>query len=402
MLSIFCRFRHLVWICWVSACATSLAHAQAAERCTSAVLTLSETAALLRIQPEELEELATRAAIPARRIGNDWRFNCASIMTWLEGDSTAAPAVDSVSSQRSLSAAELQGVTGAGIGIAQEQAPEPSERPTALDGGPIGEAPQDRTAEDVLLRDQRVLVRPREVTLNFGQFYSESDSLILASTDEGNVLAAVEQAALLTTFQARIGVGRESELFLATSYARQESGVFLGNEKLAGSTRTDVGDVLVGYRHTLATEGVDRRSVIGTVTAYVPTGDGPHAIGGGLGFLKSFDPVALFATLNYTRTFNEDIADIRLRRPKDRLDASMGFALALNDTLSLSGAVSAVFTGASRAPDADLRQQDAYGLGFGLTARVSRRIYLEPAVSLTLGGPADGFSFGLSAFTFKQ
>ena len=132
----------------------------------------------------------------------------------------------------------------------------------------------------------------------------------------------------------------------------------------------------------------------------MPTDDGSYAIGGGLGFLKSFDPVALFATVNYTRTFSEELADIAALQPEHRLDASVGFALALNDTLSLSGSVAAVFTGATRFSNANLRQRESYGLGFGLTSRVSRRIYLEPAVSIALGGPTDGFSFGLSLFTF--
>ena len=38
------------------------------------VLTLSEATQLLRVTPEELEQLASRGEVPARRIGSSWRF----------------------------------------------------------------------------------------------------------------------------------------------------------------------------------------------------------------------------------------------------------------------------------------------------------------------------------------
>ncbi len=382
--------------------APNAALASAAEPCIAVVLTLPEAAELLRVQPAELEQLAELLEIPARRIGGSWRFSCASVMAWLNGDSSPLPAAESSDSRRLLSERELSSVTGTGTPTVQPVGPAPEEAGAGPDlEEAIGEAPDVRTAEDVLLRDQRLLVSRRDVTLNFGQFYSQTDSLIFAQSDEGNVLAAVEQAAFLTTFQARIGVGDESEMFVSTSYADQDSDILLGTQKVASSGRSDFGDVHVGFRHTLRREGVGRANIIGTLAARVPTGDGSYAIGGGLGFLKSFDPVALFASVNYTRTFSEDFADITALQPEHRLDTSLGFALALNDTLSLSGSVAAVFTGATNFSNANLRQQDGYSLGLGLTSRVSQRIYLEPAVSIALGGPANGFAFGVSVFTFS-
>src|SRR5215213_3033783 len=50
------------------------------------VLTLSEAAELLRIGPVELEALASKAEVPARRIGSSWRFNRDALMAWLNGD----------------------------------------------------------------------------------------------------------------------------------------------------------------------------------------------------------------------------------------------------------------------------------------------------------------------------
>ena len=61
-----------------------------------AVLTLHEAAHLLRIESDELERLAQRDEVPARRIGTRWRFNRAALLAWLNGDwklIVTAPAV---------------------------------------------------------------------------------------------------------------------------------------------------------------------------------------------------------------------------------------------------------------------------------------------------------------------
>lgn len=403
MLKVTDRTRSMFRLCCAILVAVDAARAGAAEPCERAVLTLPEAAELLRVHSNDLEQLAETREIPARRIGDSWRFNCASVMAWLDGDRPPVADGESPPDRRLLDTQELSSVTAAGAAAQEAETGSRADRNgTDFEQDRIGEAPDQRTAEDVLLRDQRILVGRRRVSLNFGQFYSENDSLVFASSDEGDTLAVLERAALLSTFQARIGVGNNSEMFLGTSYANQDSDLFLGSQKLASSGSSEFGDLLIGARRTLAREGVGRPNIIGTLAAHIPTGDSSDAISGGLGIVKSFDPVALFATANYTRTFTEDFADISKLEPEHRLDASFGFALAVNDTLSLSGAVSAVFTAATTFPNAKLRQQDSYSLGFGLTSRVSQSVYLEPAVSLDLGGPADGFAFGLSVFTFRQ
>jgi excisionase family DNA binding protein len=51
-------------------------------------LNLEEAAGFLRIEPQELEGLATRAELPARRIGTQWRFSRTALSAWLAGDWT--------------------------------------------------------------------------------------------------------------------------------------------------------------------------------------------------------------------------------------------------------------------------------------------------------------------------
>ena len=75
---------------------------------------------------------------------------------------------------------------------------------------------------------------------------------------------------------------------------------------------------------------------------------------------------------------------------------SMGYALALNDTLTLSTSVSGVFSGATRFDNAALRQQDSFSLAFGLTSWLAKGLYIEPSVSFGLNGPGDSFAFGVT------
>jgi excisionase family DNA binding protein len=50
----------------------------------SEILTLAEAAAFLKVSEETLRREAELEAIPARRIGLEWRFSKAAILEWLK------------------------------------------------------------------------------------------------------------------------------------------------------------------------------------------------------------------------------------------------------------------------------------------------------------------------------
>jgi len=86
---------------------------------------------------------------------------------------------------------------------------------------------------------------------------------------------------------------------------------------------------------------------------------------------------------------------------KDSLNVSMGYALALNDTLTLSTSVSGLFSGATSFNKATLRQQNNYSLQIGLTSWLAEGLYIEPSVSFGLGGSGDNVAFGVTLpYTF--
>ncbi len=341
--------------------------------------------------------------VPARRIARQWRFNRRALLAWLNGDwkliTTAVPP-----GARPLTARTMGRITGTGTSIAQGQT-EPSNENAPAGGKsaePIGEAPKERTAEDVFLRGQKVLLGPGEVTVDFGQFYSETNSRQLVTVDGDIFLGGtVEQETLTTVFLGRVGILDETELFASTTFFNQDNDNFFGSRKIADSGRTEFGDVRLGVRRTLLKEGPGRPDIIATLDARIPTGDTSWAVGGGLAFVKSIDPVVLFANANYRHTFSRDFADVTRLEAEDRFDTSFGYALALNDTLTLSMSLSGVFTGAAHFSSAELRQRDSYSMQFGLTSWLAKGLYIEPSVSFGLGGPSDSFAFGITVpYTF--
>ena len=369
------------------------------------VLTLSEAAHLLRVDPDELKRLARRSQIPARRIDTEWRFNRQALLAWLNGDwhliaAAVPPSVEP------LSADAMRSVAGAGTASARGQIASASDG-AANDNGtsdpdaPIGEAPKERTAEDVFLRAEKVLLAPGEVTLETGLFYSESDNQQLAIANGAIGLATIEEQTFTTLLQGRVGVAEETELFANTTFFDQDNDVVFGGNTIAESDRTKFGAVGVGARHTLLREGSGHPGIIATINGFIPTGDSSFAVGGGFAFVKSVDPVVLFANANYLHTFSRDFADVSLLEPKDRVDATVGYALALNDTLTLSTSLSGVFNRSASFSAAQLRDNENYSLQFGLTSWLAKGLYIEPTVAFNLNGPGDSFVFGLTMpYTF--
>ncbi len=357
-----------------------------------AVLTLIEAAELLRIDADELERLAEQKQIPARRIGSSWRFNRATLIAWLNGDSdvNAPPALGP-----SLTAQELSAVTARGTAVGQAEKPGP---PPSTDGQgkPIGEAPEERNAEDIFLRGQRLLLGRGQAVVDFGQFYSRSDDLQLASVEGGVGLATLEQAAFTTLLVGRVGIFNETELFASTVFQHQDNQTFSGSTSLGTSGRSQFGGIGVGVRRTLMRETVGRPDIVASFAAQIPTGDTAYAVSGGLVFVKSFDPVVLFAGGNYHHGFSRAFSDVSRAEPQDGFDVSVGYGLALNDTLAISSAVSGLFNGATTFNNVTSRQIDFFSLRFALTSLLTEGLYFEPSVTFGLGGPGDSFALGVT------
>ncbi len=214
-------------------------------------------------------------------------------------------------------------------------------------------------------------------------------------------LATTETETFTGSLVGRYGLFEETELFASTSYRVQDAGFFFGNTELSDSSINEFGALRLGLRRTLLHEGPGLPDIIATIDGRVPTGDTSYALGGGLTFVKSFDPAVLFASANYHHTFSRDLTDVTLLEAKDRFDFTLGYALALNDTLTLSTSVSGLFTGETAFDNAILRDRNSFSLQFALTSWLAKGLYIEPSVSFGLNGPGNSFAFGVSLpYTF--
>jgi excisionase family DNA binding protein len=363
------------------------AHAAQIEKTSasdSAVMTIDEAAAFLRVPLTELERLATQGEAPGRLVAGEWRFNRDALLAWINGDWKQIRTLAGPGAQTKAETAESQGAA------ASED-----------DAVAIGEAPDKRTAEDIFLRSQKVLLAPGEVTADVGIFFSRSDNLFLVAVDGSVALADFERRAFTSILQARVGIFDETEAFVGANYFRETSHTFVGAQTVSRSAGSRLGDVRLGVRRTLLKEGPGRPNLIATLFAAKPTDRASYAIGGGFTLVKSLDPVVLYADVSYLRTFNQDFTLVTRLVPTNRLTMTVGYALALNDSLSISASVSGAFSGRTRFAIGNLRRQDAYSLSFGLTSWLTKGLYLEPTVGIGLNGPAHNFTFGVTVpYTF--
>ena len=380
------------------------------------VLTLSEAAELLRVDSGELEQLASRSEVPARRIGSSWRFNRDALLAWVNGDWGRIATIEPPNGQDTplsiappetgvaglvLTPRELEQTKGAGMVVAQASPMQSTGTPSSAGEMPIGEAPAEPTAEDIFLRGTKVLLGRSEVAVDIGQFYSRSDTTQLAAVGGGVGLAVVRQTAFTTLLGARIGIFNETEAFVSTIFRDLNSDVLAAGTKIAEDRLSEFGDIRLGLRRTLLAEGPGRPNIIATIFGHTPTGQTSYAVGGGLSLVKSFDPAVLFATANYRHTFSRDFEDITRLEPENRFDVTLGYALALNDTLTISTSVSGLFSGRSTFTNATLLRQEIYSLQLGLTSYLAQGLYIEPSVSFGLSGPGDSVAFGVTLpYTF--
>jgi hypothetical protein len=262
---------------------------------------------------------------------------------------------------------------------------------------PIGEAPEERDADDIFLRGQRVLLGRGDVVLDVGQFYSRSDTLQLAVANDVLQLATQEVSVLSTTVVGRVGLWNETELYVGGSFHHLETRLVTGATDLITGERNLAGDGSLGVRRTLLREGAGRPDVIASVDAVIPTDDDRgYALGTGVSVVKSIDPVVLFAGASYGHGFRRNLSDGTRLAPRDSFAVFLGYGLALNDTVAISTAASGVFTRASVFEDRPSGATETFGLRFALTSAMARGFYIEPSVTVGLSGPGQSFTMGVT------
>jgi excisionase family DNA binding protein len=326
------------------------------------VMNLEEAAAFLRLTPEAVRQLAETQRIPARRVGEAWRFSRPALLEWLKGE-------------------ELASIRG-------RQAPAGA-APT------VGEPRTGPTAEEIALRDQAVLLKRGATTVDFGVAYVHSEQAPLPGV-------RVEDRTAAATAALRYGLLNDLQLTLRLPYVWRRTSAF-ADASLSGTTQPAVtrddytGDASASLLFVALRERTGRPNIIASLDAVLGNGPGDKGFGGGIVLSKSYDPAVLFAGVNYLHGNDIDPADPQRSLAKHNWGLNLGYTYALNDSLALNTVVLASYRN-TESPDGVRipAPRERYALQLGTTWMIARGLFLEPAVSMRLGGEGPDFGFSLN------
>jgi hypothetical protein len=214
----------------------------------------------------------------------------------------------------------------------------------------------------------------------------------------------VEDSTTAATAALRYGLLNDLQVTLRLPYVWRRTSTFNGPPFSATATATEsvthddyTGDAAASLLFLAMRERTGRPNIIVSLDGVLGTGPGDKGIGGGIVFSKSYDPAVLFAGVNYLHGSDVDPADPRRSLAKHNWGLNLGYTYALNDALALNTAVIATYRD-TESPNASTipAPRERYALQLGTTWMVTRRLFVEPAVSMRLGGEGPDFGFSVN------
>jgi len=364
------------------------------------VLDLWEAADLLRVAPDVVRGLAESNRIPARRVGDEWRFWRAALMQWLKGEASVPSVPLSDLAQAVTLQREMPNVTARGLSPEPTIEAEPQSKVAGSSTGSttdIGEHPTGPTSEDIALRDQGVLLPRGSGTIELGMAYARSEQTLLP-------VIRVEQSDFDVSGTVRYGVMNNLQLTMRAPATWRNTKTFVdasvtGTNLPGGFTMPDsmaqdasISVLGVGWR-----ESVRWPTLIWSLDSTLPLGPGDRGFGGGLVVSKSYDPAVLFAGLTYLYGQRINPSDSNSSLAKHNYGFQTGYTYALNDSLALSGALFGTYRD-TRSPDgiAIPPPRQNYTLQLGTTWLLAPGLFVEPAVAMRVGGDTPGLTLLLN------
>jgi len=366
------------------------------------VLNLDEAAELLRVPPDVVKAMAESQLIPARRVGDAWRFGHDALIEWLKGEQFARAAkemtvVSGLGRAETLQH-ELAGITARGMTPAS-----PVARPSAATGietapaqTTLGERPSTPTSEAIALRDERVLLGRGAATIEFGAVYGKSAQTLVP-------VIRMEEKDMGVSGTLRYGLKDDLQLTVLAPATWRRTTTFT-DASVSGTsspliTTTKFGiadDASLSLLGVAGREAIRKPTIVWSIDGVVPTGAGDSAVGGGLVLSKSYDPAVLFTGLTYLYGVHINPGDSRFSLAKQNVGFQVGYTYAINESLALSTG----FVGTYRnyqSPDGVSipPQRENYALQFGTTWLLTRSLFMEPAVAMSIGGDTPGLTLSL-------
>ena len=370
------------------------------------VLDLDQAAALLQVEPGIVRALAETQRIPARRVGDAWRFSRAALLEWVKGEQAAGmpnlpPATTAVdrseASARDPLALTARGVPASPMLLAQAA---PSPKPDPGQAPPtVGERPATPTAEEIALRDQRVLLKRGAATIDFGVAYTYSEQTPLPGI-------RVEQRNVVANAAVRYGLLDGLQITLRAPYLWRRNSTY-ADASISGTTSPSVtrddyaADVSVSLLGVAMHEAAGRPNMILSLDYVAPTGPGDRGVGVGVVLSKSYDPAVIFAGLSYLKGLDTDAADAQRSLASNSFGMNLGYTYAINDSLALSTVFIGTYRDAASPDGVSIPPpRERYLMQFGMTWRVARSFFAEPAVAMRLGGETADVALSVN-FTYS-
>jgi Putative MetA-pathway of phenol degradation len=286
------------------------------------------------------------------------------------------------------------GVSGLGPPPAAAQ-PAVGDQPQA---DPEREAEEARRAMDVFLRQEKLLFRQGEFSLELDAFYATDQRDDFVSLDGIRQLSTISTQLVSWSMIARYGLVDSLELDLIIPFGYAEQEIDFGFAR----SRTDdfgLGDIAGRLRYQVWQESgaspdiildFDVKSRSGGDTLL---GSGHWSVGGSITLVKTLDPVVFFGRLGYLFTLERDG-----RNPGDQIFYELGMGFSLNDRVSFSmrldgAAVGRFEVDGSEIPGSSL---DILSLQFAVTTRVTRNWFVEPQVRIGLSDDATDAVAGVN------
>jgi hypothetical protein len=248
------------------------------------------------------------------------------------------------------------------------------------------EAEETRRAMEVFLREQLVLSRRGELSLEVDTFYSTGTRNQFVRSDGSVAFIERTNQTVSTTIIPRYGIidGLELDLAIPFGYAKQEIDF--------GVTRSStddfgLGDIAGRLRYQLWSESGARPALILELEGKSRTRSAPLLgtdnwnVGGGVTLVKTLDPVVFFGRLGYTATLEREGRD-----PGDQIRYQLGMGFSLNDRVSFKMQVDGAAVGRAKLNGREISGSslNIIGLLFAVTTRATRYLFVEPAVSIGL------------------
>jgi hypothetical protein len=264
----------------------------------------------------------------------------------------------------------------------------------------VGERPDTPTAEEIALRDQRVLLKRGAATIDFGLAYAHSEQTLfpVIRVEQRSVGAnAALRYGLLDDFQVTVRVPR---VWRRTSTYTDAS--VSGTTEPSVKRESFTADASISFLGVALHEAAGRPNVIWSIDYVGPTAQGDKGVGGGLVVSKSYDPAVIFAGVSYLNGLDIDPADSQRSLAKRNVGLNLGYTYALNDSLALSTLFIGTYRNASSPDGVSIPPpRERYLLQLGMTWMLARGLFVEPSVAMRLGGATSDLTFLLNfAYSF--